>query len=136
MRFVDSNVLIYALLKPKKEPDGRVAEMKRKSIEILRRIQEGEEVATTVVHLGEVANVIASRGNERMAAEFVKEFLTLRNVKIFGVDAEDYLKASLLAIEKVVDVNDALAYIKMGEHKIKEIYTFDRHFEKLDAVIV
>ncbi len=136
MRFVDSNVLIYALFKPKKEPDGKIAEMKRKSVEILKRIQEGEEVSTTVVHLSEVANVIASRRNERMAAEFVREFLTLRNVEVFEINGEDFLKASLLAIEKGVDVNDAFAYIKMREHKIEEIYTFDRHFEKMDVVIV
>jgi len=136
MRFVDSNVLIYALFKPKKEPDGKIAEMKRKSVEILKRIQEGEEVSTTVVHLSEVANVIASRRNERMAAEFVREFLTLRNVEVFEINGEDFLKASLLAIERDVDVNDALAYIKMREHKIEEIYTFDRHFEKMDVVIV
>ncbi|AAB89064.1 MULTISPECIES: type II toxin-antitoxin system VapC family toxin [Archaeoglobus] len=136
MRFVDSNVLIYALLKPKKEPDDRIAEMKGKSVEILRRIQEGEKVATTVVHLSEVANVIASRSNEKLSAEFVKEFLTLRNVKVFEVSAEDYLKASLLAVEKGVDVNDALAYVKMREHKIEEIYTFDKHFVKMGVVVV
>lgn len=136
MRFVDSNVLIYALLKPKKEPDGKVAEIKGRSLEILKRIQDGERVATTVVHLSEVANVIASRNSARMSAEFVKEFMSLRNVDVFEVKAEDYLKASLIAVEKEIDVNDALAYLKMKERGIKEIYTFDRHFKKLDVVVV
>ncbi|MEM4689232.1 MAG: hypothetical protein QXF37_00855 [Archaeoglobaceae archaeon] len=51
MRFIDSNVLIYAFLKPKKEPDKSLAEIKNRAVEILKRIQEGEEIATTVVHL-------------------------------------------------------------------------------------
>ncbi|WP_456469508.1 type II toxin-antitoxin system VapC family toxin [Archaeoglobus sp.] len=136
MRFVDSSVLIYALLKPKKEPDGKIAEIKKRSLEILKRIQGGERIATTVVHLSEVANVIASRNGTRMSAEFVKEFLSLRNVDVFEVKAEDYLKASLIALEREIDVNDALAHLKMKEKGIKEIYTFDRHFKKLDVVVV
>ncbi len=136
MRFVDSNVLIYALLKPKKEPDGKIAEIKKRSLEILKRIQDGEKIATTVVHLSEVANVIASRNSTRMSAEFVKEFLSLRNVDVLEVKAEDYLKASLIAVEKEIDVNDALAYLKMKERGIEEIYSFDRHFRKLDVVVV
>ncbi len=136
MRFVDSSVLIYAMLKPRKEPDGKIAEMKRKSMEILKKIQEGEEVATTVVHLSEVANVIASRNSVRTSAEFVKEFMSLKNVEVFEVSPEDYLKASLVALEREVDVNDALAYLKMTEKGIEEIYTFDRHFRKLDVVVV
>ena len=71
-----------------------------------------------------------------MSAEFVKEFMSLRNVKVYEVKAEDYLKASLIALEKSVDVNDALAYLKMREKGIKEIYTFDKHFNKLDVVII
>lgn len=136
MRFVDSNVLIYALLKPKKDPNSNIAKIKRESIEILKRIQQGEVVATTVVHLSEVANIIASRKSIKMSAEFVKEFMSLRNVKVYEVKAEDYLKASLIALEKSVDVNDALAYLKMRENGIGEIYTFDKHFNKLDVVII
>lgn len=52
------------------------------------------------------------------------------------MNAEDYLKAFLVAIEKEVDVNDALAYLKMNENGIKEIYTFDSHFKKLDVIVV
>ncbi|AIY89247.1 type II toxin-antitoxin system VapC family toxin [Geoglobus acetivorans] len=136
MRFVDSNVLIYAMLKPRKEPDGKIAEMKKKSLQILKRIQEGEEVATTVVHLSEVANMIASRSSLKMSAEFVREFMSLKNVEVFEVSPDDYLKASLVASEREVDVNDALACLKMAEKGIEEIYTFDRHFRKLDVVVV
>ncbi len=136
MRFVDSNILIYALLKPKMEPDGRIAEMKKRSLEIIKRIQDGEKVATTLIHLSEVANIIASRSSVKASGEFIKEFLSLKNVEVAEVGVEDYLKASLIAIEKEIDVNDALAYLKMREMGIAEVYTFDKHFRKLDVVIV
>jgi hypothetical protein len=136
MRFVDSNILIYALLKPKMEPDGRIAEVKKRSFEIIKRIQDGEKVATTLIHLSEVANIIASRSSVKASGEFIKEFLSLKNVEVAEVGVEDYLKASLIAIEKEIDVNDALAYLKMREMGIAEVYTFDKHFRKLDVVIV
>lgn len=102
----------------------------------MKRIQEGEEIATTVVHLSEVANIIASKKDLKSSAEFIFEFMSLKNAKILDVNGEDYLKASLIAKEKEVDVNDALAYLKMKENEIREIYTFDSHFKKLDVVIV
>jgi predicted nucleic acid-binding protein len=52
------------------------------------------------------------------------------------VSPSDYLKATLIAEEKNLGVNDALAYVKMKELDIEEIYTFDRDFEKLDVRVV
>ena len=37
----------------------------------------------------------------------------------------------MLAEEKAVSINDALAYIKMRRLGITEAYTFDKHFSKL-----
>ena len=53
MRFIDANVFLYALLKPKPNLPKEVIEKKKQAREILRRIENGEEVATTVVHLSE-----------------------------------------------------------------------------------
>ncbi|MEM4541213.1 MAG: PIN domain-containing protein [Archaeoglobaceae archaeon] len=58
----------------------------------------------------------------KTSAEFIFEFMSLKNAKVFDVSEEDYLKASLIAIEKEVDVNDALAYLKMKENGIGEIH--------------
>jgi predicted nucleic acid-binding protein len=33
-------------------------------------------------------------------------------------------------------VNDALAYLVMVRRGVREVYTFDRHFERLDVVVV
>jgi len=41
-RFLDSNVLVYAVVKPKKNVDERLAKIKESAREILRRIDRGE----------------------------------------------------------------------------------------------
>lgn len=135
MRFIDANIFLYAVIKPKNSISPKVLERKERAKEILMRVQEGEEVVTTVVHLSEVANILEAKTNLNTAVEFLEELLTAENVKVLPVSTEDYLKAVLLAREKGVSVNDALAYIKMKELGIKEIYTFNRHFEKLDVVM-
>lgn len=136
MRFIDTNVFIYAFLRPKKEPPENVRMMKEVAKEILKRVSEGEEVATTVVHLSEVANVVESRAGKKKATEILLALLTMENLKVLDVSYGDYLKATLIAEEKNLGINDALAYIKMKEGGISEIYTFDRDFERLDVRIV
>ncbi|QDA31455.1 type II toxin-antitoxin system VapC family toxin [Thermococcus indicus] len=136
MRFIDANVFIYAFLKPRKEPPENVRLIKENAKRILARISEGEGVATTVVHLSEVANVIESRGGKRKAAEVLLAILTSENIEVLPVSTGDYLKAALVAEERNLGVNDALAYIKMKGLGIEEIYTFDRDFEKLDVRVL
>jgi hypothetical protein len=53
------------------------------------------------------------------------------------VTKEDYIEATLVARERGVSVNDALAYVVMMRLGIREIYTFDeRHFTSLGVKIV
>ena len=136
MRFIDANVFIYAFLRPKKEPPENVKEIKERAKAILTRVSDGERVVTTVVHLSEVANVVESRGGKKKAVEVVLAVLTSENIEVLPVSPSDYLKASLIAKEKNLGVNDPLAYVKMKELDIEEIYTFDRDFEKLDVRVV
>ncbi|NJE48337.1 type II toxin-antitoxin system VapC family toxin [Thermococcus sp. 9N3] len=136
MRFIDANVFIYAFLRPKKEPPENVKEIKERAKAILTRVSDGERVVTTVVHLSEVANVVESRGGKKKAVEVVLAVLTSENIEVLPVSPSDYLKATLIAEEKNLGVNDALAYVKMKELDIEEIYTFDRDFEKLDVRVV
>ncbi|WP_297534576.1 type II toxin-antitoxin system VapC family toxin [Thermococcus sp.] len=136
MRFIDANVFIYAFLRPKREPPENVKEIKERAKAILTRVSDGERVVTTVVHLSEVANVLESRGGKKKAVEVVLAVLTSENIEVLPVSPGDYLKASLIAEEKNLGVNDALAYVKMKELDIEEIYTFDRDFEKLDVRVV
>lgn len=136
MRFVDANVFIYAILRPRRKLSDRELEIKRISKSILSRINEGEEGLTTVVHLSEVANVLEDYAGTELAAAFVRDLLSRRNVTVETVSASDYLTSSLLALEEGVSVNDALAYVVMRRRGVSEIYTFDKHFEKLGVRVV
>ena len=136
MRFIDANVFLYAVIKPKKPISPKIIERKRKAKKILLRIQGGEEVVTTVVHLSEVTNILEAKLGLTKAIEFLEELMFAENVHILPVTTEDYIKALIVAREKNVSVNDALAYIKMQEKNIKEIYTFDEHFNKLGVIVV
>ena len=136
MRFIDANVFLYAIVKPRKEVSEKVLKRKEIAKRILLRVEKGEEVVTTVVHLSEVANILEAKANLSTALKFVENMLLADNVRILSVSQEDYLKALLIAKEKNVSVNDALAYLKMKEIDVKEIYTFDNHFKNLDVKIV
>jgi len=138
VRFLDSNVLVYAVVKPKKNVDERLAKIKERAREILRRIDRGEErVVTTVVHVSEIANVIESLANLTKAIEVVESVLNSESVTVLDVTKEDYIEATLVARERGVSVNDALAYVVMMRLGIREIYTFDeRHFTSLGVKIV
>jgi predicted nucleic acid-binding protein len=136
MRFIDANVFLYAVVKPKKEVKKEILERKKRSKQILLRIENGEEVITTVVHISEVANILEAKVNLSTALNFVESLILAGNIKVLPVLYEDYLKALLIAREKKVSVNDALAYLKMKETGIEEIYTFDNHFRNLDVKVV
>ncbi len=58
MRFVDSNVFVHAVLKPRRRLEGHEAEIKEAAKRILLRLEDGEDASTTVVHLSEVANLL------------------------------------------------------------------------------
>jgi len=136
MRFIDANVFIYAVLKPKRVLNERVQELKTASNEIFKKVNEGEKVITTVVHLSEVANVLEDATNLSFAISFLKDILLKKNVIVERVSDKDYMECVLLAEEKRVSINDALAYLLMKRRRIEHIYTFDKHFQNLDVRVV
>ncbi|MBA7511477.1 hypothetical protein ES705_03473 [subsurface metagenome] len=136
MRFIDANVFIYAVLKPKRELNEKEQKIKNASKEIFKRVNEGEEVITTVVHLSEVANVLEDAANLSFAISFLKDILLKRNVIVEEVSDKDYMESVLFADDKRVSINDALAYLLMERKGIEEIYTSDKHFENLNVRMV
>ena len=109
--------------------------MKEKAREIISRIERGEErVVTTVVHLSEVANVVEALTNLTTSLEVVENIMDA--VEVRDVRATGYMEALVVAKREMISVNDALAYVVMKREGIKEIYTFDKHFRKLDVVVL
>jgi predicted nucleic acid-binding protein len=138
IKFIDSNVFVYAYVKPKREISEKISRMKEKAKEILMKINYGEErVVTSVVHISEIANVIESLANLSKSIEIIENILNNKNIIVKDVTTQDYIEAVRVANREKVSVNDALAYVIMRNNNISEIYTFDeKHFKKLNVRIL
>lgn len=136
MKFVDANVLLYAILRPKRKLTEREMEIKEAAKRILERINDGEEVLTSVVHLSEVVNVLEDVAGLSFSISFLKDLMLKKNVVVEDVDRNEYFESILLAGEKGIGINDALAYVIMRRKGIEEIYTFDKHFRNLDVHVL
>lgn len=134
MRFVDASVFLFAYLKPKKELPEKVILMKENSKKIVARINEGEKVITTIVHLSEIANIIESKVGNLEAAKIVMNILGKPNIVVLDVRKDEYIEAARIAQEANVGVNDALAYLVMKKKGILEIYSFDSDFDKFEDI--
>ena len=130
MRFIDANLFIYAVLKPKKPLPPAVAKKKTAAKKIFLRVNEGEPVMTTTVHLSEVANVLEDAAGIGFACDLLAAVTTKPSIDVRPVSADDYRESIQRAQKYSVSINDALALMVMEEQGIDEIYTFDRHFER------
>ncbi len=59
---------------------------------------------------------------------------SLENLKIVGITEEEYLIAIELMKKYKVNVNDCLAIYIMKKEGIKEIYSFDKDFDKIEGI--
>lgn len=134
MRFLDSTIFLYAFIKPKKEPPQKLREDKKKAQDIVRRIQEGEKVATTVVHISEIANILEARTPLHDARSIILSILNNENIKVFNVKDREYAYAVEAAETYNIGINDALAYNLLHKNGITEVYSFDKHFDKLPGI--
>jgi hypothetical protein len=109
--------------------------MKERAAAIVGRIEHGKEViATSVVHLSEIANVVEETVGAEMAAHLLQSLLASRYVQVLDVSRRTYELAVLKALEVNISPNDALAYLLMLERGLKQIYSFDRHFDQLSGI--
>jgi len=136
MRFIDANVFIYAVLKPKTALPEAVLQKKNAAKEIFLRVNAGEPVTTTTVHLSEVANVAEDAAGISFAGDLLSAILTKPTINVEPVSADDYRESIRLARKSAISINDALAVLIMERQGIREIYTFDRHFKQAKVRIV
>ena len=135
MRFVDSNVFLHAFLKPRRKLTQKEFNVKEEAQAIVKVIEGGEEVAMSTVHLSEVVNVIEAGLGVQKSLGFLAWVLSMDNIEVYSVGLGHYEKSLLIANESEVSVNDALAYLFMKSYGLKEIYTFDKHFDQLKDIV-
>jgi uncharacterized protein len=135
LRFVDASVFLYAYLKPKKRIPVDIEVLKKNARNIVRRIENGEEeVTTTLIHISEIANILASRTNIVTTADIISGLLDLSNLDIVEPSKSMYETSLESSRSYNVGINDALAYIVMKREDISDVYSFDGDFDNFKDV--
>jgi len=136
MRFLDANMFIYAYYKPKKQLTTREKQMKEHAQRIISSVSQGkEEVMMTVVHVSEVANILKHGMPSDQLAATIRGLFMLDNLRIIGISREAYFAATELGDDLKLEPNDALAVDLMRQNDVKEIYSFDEHFDQIEGLI-
>ena len=135
MRFLDAKVFIYAYYKPKKQLSEKEKQMKEQAKKIITEISTGKEDALmTVVHLSEVVNILKHGLPQDQLTTVIRGLFMLDNLKIVGVSREQYFAALELGEDSKLEVNAALAVDVMQQNGLKEIYSFDEHFDRIEGI--
>ena len=134
MRFIDSNVFLHAFLKPRRKLTQKELKIKEKAKTIVKSIEEGEEVATSTVHLSEIVNIIEATLGLEKSLGLLAWIITMDNIEIYSVGLGHYEASLPLAKEKGISANDAIAYLFMKSYGLNEIYSFDKHFDLLKDI--
>lgn len=134
MRFIDSNVFLHAFLVPRRALTSEEQFVKDEAKKIVKRVEEGEEVVMSTVHLSEIINILESGVGLQKSFRFLAWIIACNNIAVRSVSLRDYEAAFPLAKENDVSVNDALAYSFMIDEGVKEIYSFDSHFDNFKDI--
>jgi predicted nucleic acid-binding protein len=134
MRFVDASLFLYAYLKPRRATSSEVAEMKKAAKAVVKRINSGEEVGTSLTHVSEVANILEASMPIHGSHQIIRDLIHSPTISIFEPTRENYVDAVEVAEEVSVGLNDGVAYVLMKQKGMDEIYSFDKHFDRFKDV--
>jgi predicted nucleic acid-binding protein len=127
MRFIDANVFIHVLVKSP-EKDYQISQT------ILRRIENGEETATSLAVIQEVVDWLEYNNRKKEARSFltaVNSYLTMNKL---NTTWNDFLTALDDMDEHNIDFVDALTLQTMKKNKINEIYSNDKDFDRVKSI--
>lgn len=128
MRFVDTNVFLRYLT-------ADLANQSPQAIDLFLAIEAGhEQVQTSQVVVLEV--VFTLQSFYRLPLENVRELL-LPVIRLPGIhlSRKDFVESAFdLAIAKNIDFQDALNAVYMRALGLDEIYSWDRHFDRIDGI--
>ncbi len=136
MRFIDSNIFIQAWLKPKRELSEKEIIIKKNSKKILKRVENGEEVATTIIHISEIANILEAKLGVKESLEYIEAILGTETIKVLEVEYHDLIEAIEISRRLNIGLMDSIAYVLMIKHGINEIYTMDKDFKKVPIATI
>jgi predicted nucleic acid-binding protein len=127
MRFVDANVFIYVLVKSP-EKDYQISQT------ILRRIENGEETATSLAVIQEVVDWLEYNNRKKEARSFLTAANSYLTMNKLNTTWNDFLTALDDMDEHNIDFVDALTLQTMKKNKINEIYSNDKDFDRVKSI--
>lgn len=133
-RFVDASVFVHAYLRPRRALQPHELRIKEGARGIVARISGGEAVATSVVHFGEIANVLEDWMSIEDARAVQVGLFQRDTIELLSVRRVEILEALSLAAEFGAGTSDALAVALMRANGISEVYSFDRDFDGFPGV--
>jgi len=131
MRFLDTNVLVYSMGAIDTKMPASDQRLISLSKEIVRKVDRGEPVLTTTVHLSEFSNIVHRRLGLQAACDAFETIFLHDNIIVASVEKTHYELAIEIARQKNVGINDSVAAVIMDEMKVDEIYSFDTDFDRL-----
>ncbi|MFW6305153.1 MAG: type II toxin-antitoxin system VapC family toxin [Candidatus Saliniplasma sp.] len=127
MKYIDSNVLIYAVL-----DDGEKGRWCR---ELLESIEKGEERGgSSYLTYDEVFWKVDRTSSKEDALEATEVILTMPNLRFFSVDDEVIWEAHQLISKKGLDPRDAIHASTARIHGIYTIVSEDDDFDELEEL--
>ncbi|MBS3056691.1 MAG: type II toxin-antitoxin system VapC family toxin [Candidatus Aenigmarchaeota archaeon] len=134
MFFIDSNIFLYAFLSTKRKLKDSEKQLKETSRKILKKIDSGEKVATSVVHISEISNVLESIAGKGDAQKAMTYLILNENIEILEVNKSALIMASDINKKHLIGLNDCIAIVLMQQNNINKIYSADRHFDSFDWI--
>ncbi len=130
MYFIDTNIFLRFLTRDHEEKAERCKKL-------LERAQKGEiKIFTSELVVAELVWVLQSPKTYNLSPVEIKNLLlpllTLNN--IFFQNKNFYPTILELFVEKDVDFIDAYNAVLMGHKNIKNIYSYDHHFDQISDV--
>ena len=125
MRFVDTNVFIYAVT-----AHPRFGETARR---ILERIEGGEVAMTSTLVLCEVAWVLEAMGRQGDIKSTLEKILSYKSLEVVEFSGDDLLIGANNMVVHNVDFNDGVNVAIMMRMGVSEAYSNDcKHLGRLD----
>ena len=125
MRFVDTNVFIYAV-----SANPRFGETARR---ILERIEGGEAAMTSTLVLCEVAWVLEAMGRPGDIKSTLEKILSYKSLAVVEFSGDDLLIGANNMVVHNLDFNDGVNVAIMMRMGVSEAYSNDcKHLGRLD----
>jgi len=128
VRTVDANILLRYLT-------NDVPEQVKHVEELLKRVEKGtEDIYLPDIILADIIWVL--EGYYKQTREDIREWITaiLSLQGLTFSDKDMALNALDIYVDKRIDWSDAFTASQMLQREMTEIYSFDKHFDKIDGI--